>query len=624
MQRAVRPSLWVLLMAFVVLVAGRGCKPNTRDNPMGCMLYDGDPPCPMNQHCESYRCVADDAGAAGQGVAGTDGTGGVGTGGEGAGAGGGGGGAGTTGAAGGGGVDAGGGSGGGGGTPTDGGMDGPTNHCQSTDDCKNKTGTTACDLTTHTCVACIDDQTCSGVKPACNTSAETCVECTSMNASACTGAKPVCDATNHACVECNGDGDCKTAEKSFCSKNACVACNSNAACAARDSTKPVCGSSGACVACDTDKDCGGTTPLCGAQKTCISCVGASANSCAGVNSATPVCATSGACVQCGKDADCSPTSTTPFCSDAGTCVGCKSAPGNRSCLTLTPTTPACSSTGACVECVASTDCHDAKPVCSGSNTCGACSGDGDCTNRGPGVCLSNLDGRCASTTETIYVQNNSSCADSGGTTGGTSTVPFCSMQPATAAVTSSRSVIVVRGIVSGATGAFATSVSIVGQSGTIAGTVAPALHVSAGTTNARDLKLTTVDSIGLQADSGSTVQLNHLLVTGNAGQTMDGKGGGILLDGAAFDIRNTTVTSNGPGTYNGTGWGGIFVNNPPSTGAHSLQYVTVMGNNPFGISCSATISGTGVLATGNTSIDVVPACGITPCTSATTSCGAQP
>jgi len=613
MKRAVSPSLGVLFTAFLVLVAGPGCKPNTRDNPMGCMLYPGDM-CPGGQHCDNFRCVADDAGAAGQGVGG-DGSGGAGVGGD----------AGTSGTA--GGAGAGGGTTGLGGTPADGGMDGPSNHCTANTQCADKTGTTACNLTSNLCVECVDDTTCGGTKPACDTAKNSCVACTSTNASACSGTTPVCDPTQHLCVECTGDSDCKTPEKSFCSKNQCVGCTDGNACKARDLSKPVCGASGACVACDTDKDCGGTTPFCGSQKSCVPCKQAPQNSsCAGLSSATPVCGDSGACVQCGKDMDCAGSPTTPFCSDAGACVSCGSPLAPRTCAMLAPTKPLCSTaTGACVECLGNNDCPDAKAVCSSSNTCGVCTADTDCVNRGPGVCMSHLDGRCASTKETIYVQNTTNCADATGATAGSATAPLCSMQPATSLASAMRDLIVVRGTVSGATGAFASNVSIVGQnSGTIAGTVNPALHVSAGTTYARDLKLSTFDSMGLQADGGSTVQLEHLLVTGNAGQASDAKGGGILLDGAAFDIRNTTVTSNGPGTFSGGLWGGILVNSPPSSGPRSLKQVTVQGNNPTGISCTSAISGTGVSASSNTSLDIVSACGISACGSASSSCGAQP
>lgn len=238
--------------------------------------------------------------------------------------------------------------------------------------------------------------------------------------------------------------------------------------------------------------------------------------------------------------------------------------------------------------------------------------------------MSHLDGRCASDKETMYVQNKTGCSDAGSAAGGAAT-PFCTMQPTTALVSATRDLVVVRGIVTGATGAFATNVSIVGQSsGSIGSVTTPALHVSAGTTFARNLKLFASDSIGLQADSGSTVRLDHLLVTGNAGQSMDGKGGGILLDGAGFDIRDTTVTNNGPGTVGGAQWGGILINTPPSAGPKSLQRVTVQGNNPTGIGCSTAVTGTGVLASGNTNTDILPACMITSCGTASATCGAQP
>jgi hypothetical protein len=66
------------------------------------------------------------------------------------------------------------------------------------------------------------------------------------------------------------------------------------------------------------------------------------------------------------------------------------------------------------------------------------------------------------------------------------------------------------------------------------------------------------------------------------------------------------------------------VNNPPAGGPKSLRLVTVQNNNPVGVACTATITGTGVLSTGNTSVDVTPACMITSCGAASTTCGAQP
>ena len=624
MQRAVRPSLWVLSVVVGVLVMGHGCSPNKRDNPLTCGLYKGDPDCPMGQMCDpggSHYCVSATGGAAGgQGVA----SGGAGDAGAGGGTGAVGGGTGGTGGETGGTAGTGtGASGGQGGTPADGGMD-AGDHCLGTTDCTDKTGLHACDLAKNACVECTDDSTCFDAKPGCDTDSETCVACT--KSAHCGGATPVCDTKNHQCVACLGDGDCKTAEKSFCSGNVCVACNGvdATACGTRDMTKPVCATSGACVACDTNMDCKDpTAPFCGAQKTCIPCDQAGQGACMGLNSAKPFCGASGACVACKQDGDCSSSSSAPFCSAAGTCVGCGSPAALTTCMTLTPATPFCSTSGgACVQCLTNTDCPNAQPVCSGSNTCVPCTADTDCAGRGPGVCMSHLDGRCAANSETIYVQNSASCSDSGGTAGGTTTTPFCSMQPAPAIVSASRSVIVVRGNVAGGSSAFASNVSIVGQSsGAILGSVYPSLHVSGGSTYARDLKLSSSGSMGLQADSGSTVKLEHLLVTSNAT-------GGIQLDGAAFDIHNTTVSDNNMGTFSSGVilWAGILVNNPPSSGSKSLRLVTVQDNKNTGIVCSASsgTTATGVFATGNTGTDIGPACNFTSCSPASLTCGAQP
>jgi len=615
MKRAASPSLWVLLTACVVLVAGQGCKPNTRDNPNACG-FTKDDGCPVNLSCDypSHTCVPNDAGAAGQGVGG-DGTGGAGPGG---------GGDAGDGTAGGG---AGGGAAGLGGTSPDGGMDGPTIQCQTNKDCAGKTGTLACDPASNTCVECIDPSTCGGTTPICDGTKHACVECTALDTS-CTGAKPVCNTKTSQCVACVADVQCTTAGATFCSKdNVCIGCAGAGmdACPTRDPNKPVCATSGDCVECDTDKDCHGPAPFCGPQKTCQSCMEAGGDgACAGLNGgAKPFCGSSGACVQCAKDSDCSPTSTTPLCSDAGSCVSC--AVGANRCMTVNPKTPACALSGACVECVANSDCPDSKPVCSPSNACVACTADTDCSGRGPGVCMSHLDGRCASDKETMYVQNKTGCADSGGSAAGSANTPFCTMQPTTALISATRDLVLVRGTVTGASGAFVSNVSIVGQSSASIGSVTtPALHVASGTTYARNLKLFASDSIGLRADSGSTVQLDHILVTGNTGQAMDGNGGGILLDGAAFDIRNTTVTNNGPGALGNNAWGGILVNSLPASGPKSLRLVTVQGNNSSGISCPGPISGTGVLATSNTSIDILPACMIMSCGTASMTCGAQP
>jgi hypothetical protein len=148
------------------------------------------------------------------------------------------------------------------------------------------------------------------------------------------------------------------------------------------------------------------------------------------------------------------------------------------------------------------------------------------------------------------------------------------------------------------------------------------IDITSGTVYLRNITIQGATSTGIGINAappgGSTVTLylSGCKVTNNAG-------GGILLNGAAFDIENTTVTGNGPGNFGGlTTWGGVLVNTPPTGGPAILNLVTVQSNNPVGISCSGTITGTGVLATGNLSTQITPSCGFTSC-AAGTGCGAQ-
>jgi hypothetical protein len=127
--------------------------------------------------------------------------------------------------------------------------------------------------------------------------------------------------------------------------------------------------------------------------------------------------------------------------------------------------------------------------------------------------------------------------------------------------------------------------------------------------------------IGVKAspDTGSTVTL-HM----DTCAVINNKGGGILLNGAAFNIKNMTVTGNGPGqTTGGNPWGGIRVDALPSSGTTNLNLATIDTNNPAGLTCAGGIQGAGVIATGNTSIQISTSCDVTACTTASTTCGAQ-
>ena len=316
---------------------------------------------------------------------------------------------------------------------------------------------------------------------------------------------------------------------------------------------------------------------------------------------------------------------TPICI-AGVCVGCVQASA-QACGARDPFHSACAADGRCVECVSGADCSrdPAKAICDAvANTCGPCTVDSQCVGRpGPGVCMAHQDGRCATETETIYVQNESSCVADPIATAGGKDAPFCSMQPVGAALSAQRRVVVVVGTVSGSPAAIQATtigeVSIIGQaSGAIVGSVDPAVHLVSGSVYVRDVRLSSGASMGCVAESGAALRLEHVAVTGNPG-------GGLLLNGAAFVIRNTAVTNNGPGTTGATVWGGVLIQNPPSSGNATLEDVTIQNNQNVGIACTSRVMGTGVLASGNIGgVDVTPTCGFSSCGVAGPGCGATP
>jgi hypothetical protein len=168
--------------------------------------------------------------------------------------------------------------------------------------------------------------------------------------------------------------------------------------------------------------------------------------------------------------------------------------------------------------------------------------------------------------------------------------------------------------------------SIVGQqSAFILATTSPAFSMQSGSVYLRGVKLSAGGSTGITA-KGGTLALDTVTVNNcNCGYPtlMTGcMGGGILVDGAAFDIRNTTITNNGPSAD--LVWGGMRVASLSATGPKNLHLVTIQNNNAPGLSCAtgASIQGDGVLASGNSTGQITGACGITACTSMSSTCGA--
>ena len=319
----------------------------------------------------------------------------------------------------------------------------------------------------------------------------------------------------------------------------------------------------------------------------------------------------------------------PIC-DMQACRACDSTRSGdtTACAARDSTRPVCGPSGACVECVSPTsaDCtaNLAKPICDlGSNTCVACTTDDQCAAKGvgPGICMSHQDGRCAADSEVIYVENKSGCASSSLTPmAGSAGTPFCTPQLAFDTLTSSRRVIVIAGAVAGASWAppsGATPVTVIGRSAAV---IAPGTAIGLQITGAaeiyaRDLTVRNSEQVGIIAEGGAILRLEHVTVDSN-------RGGGILVDNSAFDIATSTVTGNGPGqAAGGVVWGGIRVQTPGTPA--SLNLVTASNNQSAGVSCSDPISGSGVLATGNAGgVQVTSACSISSCSTAGPTCGA--
>lgn len=310
------------------------------------------------------------------------------------------------------------------------------------------------------------------------------------------------------------------------------------------------------------------------------------------------------------------------------------ADGSQMCSACSGSTPVCVG-GTCVQCATSADCSTdpSKPICdTSSHTCGACSSDGECAAKlgvNPGVCMAHQDGHCATDGETVYVENKTGCIDTTvNDQGGTAAVPFCSMGPAQVVIVNNdvRTLVLVRGTVNAAPSALQRSatrseVSIVGQQSAVIGSVtAPAFDIRSGRFYMRAIKVSPSASVGINAVPGNPDPITLRLDT----VTIDScQKGGIFLDGAAFEIRNTTVTNNGPGQNGIASWGGILVNALPASGPALLDHVTIENNKQVGLSCVGAITGNGVFATGNTGgVEVGTACGVTPCPTPGPTCGA--
>jgi hypothetical protein len=236
--------------------------------------------------------------------------------------------------------------------------------------------------------------------------------------------------------------------------------------------------------------------------------------------------------------------------------------------------------------------------------------------------MGHQDGRCAAASEAIYIQDQAGCTSSAGpTAAGSADAPFCTMQPAVVALASNRRLLLVRGTVQASNYVIQTlpggsQVTMIGQqNGSIAGGAYSALIIDGVDLFARELTFRLSAMPAIVARNTATLRLEHVTVDNNPG-------GGIFLDHSAFSIGSSSITNNGPSA--GLAWGGVRVDSPSTSGPAEFRLVTIQNNRAAGLSCTGPVSGTGVLATLNTTGDIGAPCQLQSCPAAGPDCGAQP
>jgi hypothetical protein len=393
--------------------------------------------------------------------------------------------------------------------------------------------------------------------------------------------------------------------------------------------------------CVSKSDCHDPTPICGSDSKCTAQNGGSTGS--GGMGGAPF-----SCTSC--------MGTKPICDlDAGAChacsdsAGCQGLDGGRN-VCVTSAADAGAIQGMCVGCLTNTDCQGDTPICDRtSHSCAGCGADADCQSIGAGICVVG-DGHCAASTEVVYLDESvSGCSNADGS----AAKPYCTFAQATGALTVDRPILVILGGTKEQLSfSPAQPVTVIGRPntngdpGSIPATTTTAISISSGTVLIRDLTInfgsSKMASKGIVIGAGAKVTLLRVVVNLGSGLGVDAEmgstlvmqsctvemnsNGGILLNEASFDIEDTTVTGNGPGTVLGTSTlGGILVNNvPPVASPSKIASTTIANNVGPGLTCAAAIAGTDLLAYGNSSGQVADACGVTACPDAGPTCGAQP
>jgi hypothetical protein len=351
--------------------------------------------------------------------------------------------------------------------------------------------------------------------------------------------------------------------------------------------------------CSRDEDCSASQPMC-LQGVCRKCAGNEE-----CGETKPVCGPAGRCVEC-LDSGSHCSGNKPLCGSAMTCLACTD---DAACATRSATTPACAPGGACVECIDDKHCTTAtRPICdTQAQKCVPCTADAQCTRKlglDPGVCMSHEDGRCATVAETVFVQSVGGCSMMVGA-GGTAAMPYCLAQDGiTSAAAGGKPLVVMRGPMDRWSYAGSGKVSVVGQKGAKVVGAGVGVRVSGGELYLRGLTVSVsgATGTGVVAENGAILRMNRCLVENNGA-------GGIVVNGAGFDIVNTIIAGNDPGeTTPGSGitFGGIYL---AAAAGKPQRFVndTVVGNKAIGLYCAGAYPVKGLLASGN-SVSQVHTC----------------
>lgn len=156
--------------------------------------------------------------------------------------------------------------------------------------------------------------------------------------------------------------------------------------------------------------------------------------------------------------------------------------------------------------------------------------------------------------------------------------------------------------------------TIVGQGATITpSTAGTGIEIISGEVYLRGVNVKGVKQSGSETGTGvivneaATLHMNRCVVENSPG-------GGIYVNGGAFEIINTVAAGNGPGSLGAVTWGGVYL--VPGSGKMA-RFVnnTIYKNDAGGLTCSAPVAAPGLIAFGTTNAprDITPSCMAAAC-----------